>query len=331
MAVGSGLGGSFGFAPEVTYGTYVAPTRWRQVNKAEIKKVKNTVQGGGLAASQLVQRDIQRVVTTEAGTGAVDLEVAYTKLGLLFQHIMGSTATPVQQGATAAYLQTLPLGDNFGQMLTAQVGVPTRDGVVRPQTGKGGKITSAEFSCKVDELLMLSLEMDFQKYSEVETLAAPTYVDAVPFHFGQMNVKVGNAYNSETTVGGVKGITIKVERGMDTEGFYANAAGLKSQPVLNDWVKVSGTIEADFVDKTVFSDRFHSDAGFSLVAEWVGPIIASTYANTFRMKMPKCYLDGDTQVLDGPDVISGSFPFVAQFDGTNAAAILEYISTDTTA
>ena len=28
MAIGSGLGASFGFSPESTYGTYVAPARW---------------------------------------------------------------------------------------------------------------------------------------------------------------------------------------------------------------------------------------------------------------------------------------------------------------
>jgi hypothetical protein len=42
------------------------------------------------------------------------------------------------------------------------------------------------------------------------------------------------------------------------------------------------------------------------------------------------HFDGDTPTVGGPDVVSTSFPFVAGHDGTNAAATVEYISTDTT-
>jgi hypothetical protein len=330
MAIGSGLGGSFGYAEESTYGTYVAPTRWNQVNKADIKKVKNVVQGGGLAASRLVQAGGQRAVPTEGAAGSVEIEVPYTKLGLLIQHLMGSAATPVQQAATAAYLQTHVLGDNFGKKLTGQVGVPSRDGTVRPQTFKGGKILAAEFSCKVNELLTATLDLDFQKHSEVETLATPTYTAATPFHFGNLAVKIGT-YGATAAVTGVKGVTCKIERGLDTEGWYANGAGLKVEPVMNDWVKISGSLDIDYMNKTDFTDRFHTDAGFAMDLEWVGPIIASTYAYTFRIRLGQVFLDDGTQGLDGPDVVSGSFPFTVQNDLTNPICSIEYMSTDTTA
>ena len=38
-------------------------------------------------------------------------------MGILLQHIMGGTVTPVQQAATIAYLQTHPLADNVGKSL----------------------------------------------------------------------------------------------------------------------------------------------------------------------------------------------------------------------
>lgn len=330
MAVGSGLGASLGFAPETTYGTYVAPSRWHQVNKAELKKVKNVVQGGGLAAGQLVQRGAQRVVPTEGGTGSFELEVSRTKMGVLLQHLMGSSAAPAQQAATAAYLQTHVLGDTVGKYLTAQVGIPDRAGTVRPMTGKGGKIVSAEFSSTMDSLLTMALEMDFQKLSEVETLATPSYVEAIPFHFGQKTVKVGASYGAEVSVSGVRNASVKIDRNLDTEGYYAGAAGLKGEPIANDWVGVSGSLEVDFMNKTDFLDRFHADTGFSMVVEWVGPIIASTYAYTLRFKLPQVFLNGDTPSVDGPDVVKGTFPWVAQYDGTNPVVTVEYMSTDTT-
>jgi hypothetical protein len=41
------------------------------------------------------------------------------------------------------------------------------------------------------------------------------------------------------------------------------------------------------------------------------------------------FFDGDTPVVEGPDVVSGSFPFTAQLDGTNALVTCDYMSVDT--
>jgi len=46
--------------------------------------------------------------------------------------------------------------------------------------------------------------------------------------------------------------------------------------------------------------------------------------------LPACFFDGDTPELDGPDVVTGAFPFTAQADPTNPVRI-EYVSTDTAA
>ena len=83
-------------------------------------------------------------------------------------------------------------------------------------------------------------------------------------------------------------------------------------------------------NKADFADRFAADSATSLVIEFVGPLIASTYYQTFRIKCPWCFFDGDTPTVDGPDVTSGGYPFVAQLDGTNPLVSIDYISTDTT-
>lgn len=330
MAIGSGLAASLGFSAESTYGTYVAPTRFVEYAKADIKKVKNTVQGGGLAAGRFAQLGSRRVVTSEAAEGGFEVEVTNKGMGLLLAHLLGSSATAVQQAATAAYLQAHTVGDNFGKSLTVQHGVPDLTGTVRPYTAKGCKVAGAEFGCKVDEMLTMSVDLDGRQVSEVETLAAPSYPSGLsPFHWAQLTVKMG-AFGAEASVSGVKAVSVKVERGMATERFYAGSAGLKAEPVMNDWLKVSGSVEVDFVNKADFADRFASDASTSLVLEWVGPLIASTYYQTFRIKLPMVFFDGDTPTVDGPDVTSGGYPFVAQLDGTNPLVSIDYISTDTT-
>lgn len=331
MAIGTGLAASLGVAAESTYGTYVAPTRFYEFNKQDVKKVKNTVQGGGLAAGRFSQLGSRRVVASEAASGMFEVEVANKGMGLLLNHLMGGTVTPVVQGATAAYLQTHTVSDNVGKFLTVQAGVPSTNGTVNPYTYKGGKVLSAEFSCGVDEILTSTWDMDFQRATESDSLVAPSYTAALaPFHFAQMNVKLGT-FGSEATVVGVRKATAKIERGQATDRFYAGAtvAGTKAEPLMNDYIKIGGSFDIDLVNKADFVDRFASDASTSLILEWVGPLIASTFYQTFRVRVPMVFFDGDSPTNDGPGITTLSVPWVGQFDGTNSVATIEYMSIDT--
>jgi hypothetical protein len=330
MAIGSGLGASLGVAAESTYGTFVTPTRFLEFTKEGLRETKTTSQSGGVAAGRFAQLSNRRVVTTRAAQGAVDLEVMTRGFGLLIAHILGSSATPVQQAATIAYLQSHTLGDNRGKSLTLQVGRPDTTGTVQDYTYLGCKVMSAEFACETDGQLTLTVEVDGREASETATFATPSYAtNGLPFHFGQMAVKIG-AYGAEAAASGVKKWSIKFERGQDTSRFYAGGAGRKDEPIMNDWVKVTGSIEADFVSKADFADRFASDAAASLVVEFVGATIASTYKDTIRFKTPAIFIDGEPTVVEGPDVLKASWNYTAQFDGTNSLLAIDYLSADTT-
>ena len=330
MAIGSGLGSSFGFAPEVTYGTYVAPTRWIETASPQLRKVKNTVQGGAMSAGGLMRRGTMRNVTTKAGGGTLTTEVYSKRMGYLLNGLMGGTVTPVQQAATTAYLQTHAMADSTGKFYTMQAGVPDLGGVVRPYTFLGSKITAIEFACGIDQNLTATVTVDSRDVTEAETLAAPSYATGVRvFHFAQGTVKLGT-YSSEAAVSGVRSMRLRIERPQRTDRFYFGGAGLKSEPILNDYAVVSGTIDADFTDKTIFADRFAADTSTSLVWEFVGPLIEDTYFETFRITVPMIFFDSDTPVINGPDVVTGPYNFTAAYDGTNAPATIAYISTDTT-
>jgi hypothetical protein len=270
-------------------------------------------------------------VTTEAATGQLVAEVQRAGFGLILKHLTGSTTSPVQQAATTAYLQTHAWGDNTGLSLTGQMSTPATGGTAHPWTGLGGKITGVEFSCAVNELLKATVDLDFKKVVETETLATASYTAGnMPFHFGEMAVKLGT-FASEASVTGVRGVSVKIERPQDTEMFYAGAAGLKAQPVWNEFLNISGTIEVDLVTKADFIDRFTGHTSTSMVLEWVGTTaIASTYYPTFRIVLPKVYFSGDVPSVDGPDVVKASVPFKAMLDTTNGICTAYYQSTDTT-
>lgn len=330
MAIGSGLGGSFGAAAETTYGTYVAPNKFPEVTSATFARKPNFVQGGGLAAGRFVQASSRYVLTHREAEASVSMEVPSKGFGFFLQQLMGGSAAPVVQGATSAYLQTYTLADVYGKSSTLQIAVPNTAGTVYAYTLLGSKLLSMEFSCGVGELLTAALTYDCQDYSESQGLSAPSYPSSIiPRNFSEMSLKIGTV-GAEAAVTGVRKVTTKVGRGMKTDMQYANGAGKKAQPVLNDWTDLSGTIETDFATKADFADRVPLNTSVSIVWEFIGPLIASTYFQTFRITMPACVIESGDPVLDGPDVVNPSFTFSALDDQTNPPIKIEYMSTDVT-
>lgn len=327
MGIGSGLGGQIGFVNESTYGTFVAPTKFLEFTKESLVLRKQTAQSGGVAAGRLLPLSSRRVLTTQDGGGSIDFEVTNKLMGLLLQALMGTTVTPVQQGVTTAYLQTHILVDVAGKSLTIQKGVPLTTGTVTDKSFVGCKIVSAEFSCETSGMLMCTLEIDSKQCDETQTLAVASYPSVSPFHFGQMAVKTGT-YASEAALDGIRKVSVKIERPQATDRYYAGQAGLKKEPISNDLVKITGSIDRDYVDTTT-DDLHTSDAATSFVWEFIGPIIASTYAETFRLTLPAIKFDDAPPTVDGFGIVKPTLNFTGLYDGTNLPKI-EYLSAETT-
>ncbi|MGW2837306.1 phage tail tube protein [Streptomyces sp. NPDC001493] len=327
MAIGSGLGAQIGIAAEASYGTFLAPTKFIEFTKESLQLKKTTAQSAGIAAGRLVPLSSRRVVTQRQASGSLDMEVTNKAMGVLLQSLMGTTVTPVQQAATAAYLQTHILADTAGKSLVIQKGVPLTTGTVTDKTFLGCKVISAEFSCEVGGMLLATFEIDAKDCDETQTLAVATYPSMSPFHFGQMSVKTGT-YNSEVALDGIRKVSVKIERPQATERFYAGQAGLKKEPISNDQVKITGSLEGDYVS-TILDDLHTSDAATSFVWDFTGPIIAAANAERFTIKIPAIRLDDAPPVVEGFDVVKPTFNFTGLYDGTNPTQI-EYMSTDIT-
>ena len=326
MAIGSGLGAQIGIAAESSYGAFVAPTRFLEFNKESLVLKKTTATSQGIAAGRLMARSSRRVVTQREVQGSLEMEVVNKGMGLFLNALMGGGGTPVQQGATAAYLQTHTLADTAGKSLTIQKGMPLTTGTVTDKSMVGCKVISAEFSCEVGQMLVSTWEFDGRDCDETQTLAAASYSNMSPFHFGQLAVKAGT-FGAETALDGVRKVTIKMERPQAVDRFYANQSALKKEPISNDLVKITGSIEQDYVSTTI-DDLHTSDGATSLVVEWVGPVIAAANSETFRIKLPAIRVDDTPPVVDGYNVVRTTYNFTALYDGTNQVSI-EYMSTDT--
>jgi len=336
MALRSGLAAQLGVAPETVYGTYVPGTSFAQGSKYDIDKVKNTVVPAGITTGALGPLAAWRRVTTTGGKGTIEMSCLNKKMGPWLQALMGTTVTPVVQGASIAYLQTHILADPYGKSLSVQLGVPDASaaGVVQPYTATGVKVTDGEFTVETAKEVIVKWGIDAKSYAGpaetgTQTLAAASIVTTRPFVGTDAAFKIGATYGAETATTGVKKVSVKFDRGLAVDRNYLGAGGLKAEPFAEALTKITGTITADLMDRTVFADRFVNDTMFYMVIEIVGAVISATYFDTLRITLPGCFLNGNSPRVDGVGVVSGDFPFEWNYDGTNLPKI-EYISTDVT-
>lgn len=327
MAIAAGIGGFAAIKAEVTYGTPVTPDESVEINTAQLKKVKNTAQGRGLANGLLGARGVRRKVTTVAGGGTIGLDVTSNNMGRFLQGLMGATALPVLISGSS-YTQTHTLSDNVGKFYTIQAGVPDAGGVIRPYTFTSCKVLQGEFHCGIDEILQATYTIDSQNMVTATGAITPSYTaGATPFSFAEMTVKLGT-FASEASVTGVRSIDVQFARSQKVDRFYAGAAGLKAEPIMNDYMSITGTIEIDFTTKADFVDRYIADTPTSMVITFVQPTaISGANFPTFTMTIPNVYFEGDTPTIDGPDMVSVSVPFTWLYDNTNLPSIV-MISSD---
>lgn len=328
---GVGLLTSFGTAEEVTYGTAVTPDRWQEIVSESLERKNTILQSNGLRAGSIhTRRSSRRVVSAQAGEGSFTIEVPTSGFGRLLKHALGSTPTVVQQGGTPAYLQTHAMGSNIGKSLTIQKVI--RDGAnatVQQFTHVGAKILSVEFSVSVDQLLLATFTVDSRQENVSTAVAVPSYASNKPFHFGQVNVL--------TLAGGavakVTGASIKFERPQKTDGFYLGSAGLKSEPIENDFPMISGSLTAEFdsAAKTALYDAFAAGTAVALVLTFTGANISGIYNEYISFSIPAIHLIGETPKVGGPGAVTLTVPFEGAWDGTNPDTTVTYQTVDTAA
>jgi hypothetical protein len=303
MVLGTGLGSQLSIGTESTYGTAGTLNHYLPADKVSIKQVQNIVQGGGFQGN-MSALGTRRRVTTKGAAGPIETQILNRGMGLFCQNLMGTTVTPVQISSTTAYTQTHTWATNTGKSLTIQSTVPSTDGTANPYTYKGCKFPSVEFTYEVGANLMATWDVDARDVTEATAVPAASYtVSTYQFVGTDTGVTVGT-YGSTAPASaatGVSKVSVKFERPMKTDRYYFGTTGLKSEPLQNDFYKISGVITADFVDKTLWADRFAAQTGFSLQFQALGSAIGSSgQVDTFQVTLPCVYLDGDTRRLRVP-------------------------------
>lgn len=342
MTTRSGLDAQVGFKNETTFGTGVVADHFLEFDNEDFKWVPTFLEGEGLRAGRKFKRDSRVGIARKDVNGKLDIKVPNKGIGLLFKHMIGSSATPVVIGATAAYQQIHTPGDLFGKSLTVQVGRPEPGtGTVRPFAFTGCKCTQWELSVNDGDHLKLSTTWDGRDEDTTTGLATATYASGAGlFNFAHATLKLGGTPTtggspSQISVAGgvavaavINQVTIRGENPLAADRYGVGNAGLKSEQIENDYPTVSGTLDAEFA-KTELYDVFK--AANSVALELAFSFGDAGGANPYLLSFiaPKVKFKDSGPSVDGPGIVKGPVEWEVYDDEVNAPFQFKIVSTDT--
>jgi hypothetical protein len=332
MPVAIGTSSLFGLSEEVAYGTAVAPSRWLEFLPGEtLQRRANFVESQAIGGSTTrnAQRGAKRLATTQDAGGSISMEVPSRGFGLLLKHALGGTPTVVQQGATAAWLQTHALGAIADRSLTLQKQFRDAGGTaVKALTYLGSVITAIEFTITPgDGLLRCTIEFDCRQ--EVDTVAAAvaSFVASDPFTYA-----MGNVFTvAGTQVACARDARIRIENPFVLDRYCLGTSGLKGRPVDSAKPVVTGTFVADFEDSTYY-DLFKNNTAAALVLTFTGAEIAVGHNATISFSVPEIRVSGDSPTIADTGIITQNVNFGGWANPAGDPAItITYKSLDTAA
>src|ERR1700744_962086 len=359
--VGSGLASQLVALNETTYG--VAPTlttpRTYEFKSESLKLKKNTVQGEGLHGAvgtlPLYDRTARRIVSTYEAAGGITMDAPGNQLGFWLQHMVGSygqtLATPTQIATTGVYKQVHQPGSLQGHSFTVQKGVPAIDGTVEPFTYVGCKVESWTLTAEVNQIAQLALTLDARNElagagnsdplnGSVPALATPGYTSGMQlFHFREGTIFTGGtptmtsgvvSLSGETAAANVKKISVAHSAALDKERFFIGSSGFKAEQLENNFRKISGSFDVEWLSSEAMYNAFAADTTTSLQLTFTGPIIGTSGTNTMLLDViiPNIKLDGEAPAVGGPGVVAQSVPYAGLDDQTTTQIQLTYQSTD---
>ena len=314
----------FGLSEEVTYGTYVAPTRFYEILPGEsLARRQTVIQSEGLRRGQRFPLGERRVLTRHDAGGQVSFEIATTGFGVFFEHMLGG-AVSILDSTSLAYKHTFTEGDLDGS-LTLQKGVEKTDGTVQAFSYYGSKITDWEISIAEGGIANLSLTFDCEQESTSDSLATASYGSTSLFHFGQASLEV-----DDSVIAVVSDATVTGQNDLKTDRYFIGQTGVKLEQREQGFRSLSGNLTAEFENITDFYNLFKADTSAKLELIFTGALIEDTSYETLHITVNDVRFTGETPAIEGVDVAVQNIPWIGVDDGTTEPIQIEYISTDTT-
>ncbi|MFI8890510.1 phage tail tube protein [Streptomyces paradoxus] len=309
----------FGVADEVTYGTAVAPSKFFEFQSEGIEGKYERVNSEAIRAGTKVLRSDRFATSAKGAEGDVKLEVVSGGFDFWLKHMLGAVAAGAPSGGLTTYTATV--GPLDGKSFSAQVGRVDNTGALTPFTYEGGKVKEWEISNAVDELVTLSLTLDFGK----ETIGAGTgaYAAATPTYVA--NTKLLAFNGGSVKVAGadfpVSDFSLKADNGLNVERYFIRA-GAKGEQKEEGLRAFEWSLKGEFAGTTHINRvaaAVASGALASIEASWSGPD-----GSLLKVEMPFGRFDEGPVSAGGFELIEQELSGVALTDGAASAVKITY-------
>jgi len=354
MPYQSGLSESLGVITESTVGTEATVNAWYEILGHALQSVPVFLDSQSIQAGLAFQRGSQTVISRYDVSGDITLEfrdrgfsaAGGKGMGFWMKHALGSTAVPVQIGATTAWKQSHFPAPRTGLSFTTQVGHPEAKaaGVVRPFTYRGCKITGWEFSCNDNQVAQIKFTVDGWRENTATSLVTPAYAAAAyqssPFTFADASVftlggTATTTANVTTVASGVavtsivKGVTITGTIPMRDDGYGLGNSGTKSEQFENGIPTITGKLDCEFTSRTEIYDLFVANTNTVMQLDFAHGDAGTSNPYRLSFILPQVKFKGGQVTMNGPDVLGMSVDFQAYQDGsTNPVIQIQLVSQD---
>jgi len=327
MAIPSGLASFLGAKRESVYGTYVAPDLYFEFDSESLTRQPTFLTSTGLRSGRMAAPISRHKQTTSTAGGGLTMKVPTKGFGRFLDLLHGNTVTPAQQAATIAYLQTHNIGLTApsGKSLSMQIGKPDVAGTIQPFSYVGSKITQAGFSCDLGGELMANLTIDSRDEDTAQTLATPSYASGI----SSLDFVGGNVTIDGSQLAIISSANLQIPLPLKADRYGIGNGALKAEPIPNDYIRPTGSLTMEFNGLTAYN-YFVNNTTASVVLDFQGAIIASTYKEQLKFTMAACHFTGTTPQVGGPDILTMELPFEVYDNGSVAPIVALYQSVDTT-
>jgi hypothetical protein len=308
---------------ETTYGTAVTLTDAFEGRADTYKRVQEFIDSVGFRGGMETLRSDRRVAVNMGGEGTLELDVLTTGFGFLLQAFLGSVAGPTLSSTSLAFLTTATsTAADPNDFFTLQIQRSDLGGTQHDFTHEGGVITGWTLAQDVGGLLTASMDFDFENVQTATGAGTPAYAAAnVPYDWTQASCTLDSVATDLISMDLTADLALKTDR------RFLRSSSLKKQPVRSGMPSYEGSITLE-LNGSVEYDDFVAGNIIPITFKWRGDLIEDTNYSEVNITLAACQYTGGDPVMSLTDVPMITLPFKVLDNGTDAAVVITYESTD---
>ncbi len=329
----TGLGGALGFAPEATYGTTVAPTKWIEFLPGEsLQRTQNFANTQSLRSGRIVAPGFRTVATTRMAAGSLPIEIPTTNLGLWLGLLDGRTSAEIE-AAKAGKVYSFKVGstDPYKKSLTLVIGRPkVAGGEVQSFCYPGTVMNSAEFTIINGGMLNSTFGLEAKDElitgdAETQAIGANT-IAAKTESYPSTTAKFEVASAEAKTIREWK---VTFNRPTENNRYYIGST-TRQQPFTNGLMTVMVNVTADFEALTLYN-FFKKTETPTAKLTFVGGIFETTEKFELTFEFPFVRFEGDSPNIKDMGVLQQTIPMKAEESAAGEAPCTIKLKTSDTA